>query len=62
MLSLKKFNIKLYIMKTDNKNKEIIRNVIKKMVSDKKSISDYIRKNGSLKGFSNAEIEFAKPL
>jgi hypothetical protein len=49
-------------MKTDNKNKEIIRNVIKKMVSDKKSISDYIRKNGSLKGFSNAEIEFAKPL
>ena len=49
-------------MKTDNKNKEIIRNVIKKMVSDKKSISDYIRKNGSLKGFSNPEIEFAKPL
>lgn len=43
-------------------SKEAIRQMTKKMMDDKKSIQEYIKKNGSINGFNNDSIVFAKPL
>jgi hypothetical protein len=31
------------------------------MLEDKRNVSDYIKKNGTLKGFKSDRIKFAKP-
>lgn len=52
-------------MKTNNRKSE---NTISKdsffktVLEDKRIIREYIRKNGSLKGFKSKHFEFAKPL
>lgn len=42
--------------------KEVIRTIVQKMVADKKNIQEYIKKNGSINGFSDESIIFAKPI
>ena len=46
-------------MEINCKNKKI--NFIQKMVEDKKAIHEHIQKNGTLKGFNNNGIKFARP-
>ena len=46
-------------MEINEKNKAV--NFIRKMIEDKKVIHEYIQKNGTLKGFKNDGIRFAKP-
>lgn len=41
---------------------EDIKNIFKKMIADKKAMQSYIREHGTLKGFANDTILFAKPL
>jgi len=36
--------------------------LLSKMIDDKKAISEYIRKNGTLDGFAANGIKFAQPL
>jgi len=36
--------------------------LLSKMIDDKKAISEYIRKNGTLEGFVADGIKFAQPL
>ena len=48
--------------KNNNISKNEVRNIFKKMLSDKKSISSYIQKNGTLDGFNDDTIILAKPL
>ena len=43
-------------------NSESIRNVFRKMFDDKKAVQSYIRENGTLEGFRDETIVFAKPL
>ena len=42
-----------------NKN---VKNVFKKMIADKRAAQSYIREHGTLKGFKDDSIIFAKPL
>lgn len=44
---------------TSNKN---VKNVFKKMIADKRAVQSYIREHGTLKGFKDDSIIFAKPL
>lgn len=44
------------------KDIESVKNTFKKMMADKKAISDYIREKGTIRGFENDSIHFAKPL
>lgn len=44
------------------KDIDIVRASFKKMMSDKKAVSAYIRERGTLKGFSDETIQFVKPL
>lgn len=44
------------------KEKEKIYQVIQKMIRDKKTIHKYIKDNGSIEGFKDNSITFAKPL
>ena len=47
----------------DNKtSSDEMKNILKKMLYDKRSISSYIQKNGTLNGFKDDTIIFAKPL
>lgn len=41
---------------------ESIKNVFRKMIDDKRAVQSYIRKHGTLDGFKNGKILFAKPL
>lgn len=41
---------------------ERIGDAFRKMVADKKSVQSYIRENGTLEGFGDETIIFAKPL
>ena len=41
---------------------ESVKNTFRKMMADKKAISDYIRKKGTIRGFKDDSIRFAKPL
>lgn len=42
-----------------NKN---VKNVFKKMIADKRAVQSCIREHGTLKGFKDDSILFAKPL
>ena len=44
------------------KDIDIVKTSFKKMMSDKKAVSAYIRERGTLKGFNDGSIQFAKPL
>ena len=44
------------------KDIDIVKASFKKMMSDKKAVSAYIREKGTLKGFNGGSIQFAKPL
>lgn len=44
------------------KDIESVKNTFKKMMADKKVISDYIREKGTIRGFKDGSIQFAKPL
>lgn len=44
------------------KDVESVKSTFKKMMADKKAISDYIREKGTIRGFENDSIKFAKPL
>lgn len=44
------------------KDIDIVKASFKKMMSDKKAVSAYIREKGTLKGFNDGSIQFAKPL
>ena len=46
---------------SENKNPIDSKSIIQQMVDDKREIREYIKKNGSLKGFKSATIRFAKP-
>ena len=39
-----------------------VKGIFKKMIADKRSVQSYIRIHGTLKGFKNESIVFAKPL
>lgn len=39
-----------------------IRDMVRKMIADKKAISNYIREHGTLEGFTDSTIKFAKPI
>lgn len=41
---------------------EGVKNIFKKMVADKRAVQSYIQEHGTLKGFENGTIVFAKPL
>lgn len=41
---------------------ESIRNVFRKMLEDKRAVQLHIQKHGTLNGFKNDSIVFAKPL
>ena len=48
-----------------NKNQadvERLKSTLRKMVTDKRAISKYIREHGSLSGFKDDSIQFSKPL
>lgn len=38
------------------------RDMVRKMIDDKKAISSYIREHGTLEGFSDPSIKFARPI
>ena len=42
--------------------KENVKNIFKKMLTDKRAVQTYIREHGTLNGFENGTIVFAKPL
>ena len=42
--------------------RENVKNIFKKMVADKRSVQSYIHEHGTLKGFKDETIIFAKPL
>lgn len=44
------------------KDIESVKNTFRKMMADKKAISDYIREKGTIRGFKDDSIRFAKPL
>ena len=48
--------------KKENKNIENVKGIFKKMIADKRAIQSYIREHGTLDGFKNESIKFAKPL
>lgn len=39
-----------------------VKGIFKKMIADKRSVQSYIRIHGTLKGFKDESIVFAKPL
>ena len=39
-----------------------VKNIFKKMLADKRAVQTYIREHGTLNGFDNGTIVFAKPL
>ena len=41
---------------------ENIKKVFKRMIADKRAVQSYIREHGTLDGFRNEKILFAKPL
>ena len=45
-----------------HKDIESVKNTFRKMMADKKAISDYIREKGTIRGFKDDSIRFAKPL
>ncbi|GEM_PF-1409900 len=50
------------ITKKNNNGDERIRDIVRKMVADKRAVSSYIREHGSLSGFNDDSIQFSKPL
>ncbi|GAB6983012.1 hypothetical protein [Prevotella dentasini] len=36
--------------------------IIRRMMEDKKEVQNYIREHGTLKGFKNDRIKFARPV
>jgi hypothetical protein len=46
-------------MKKSDENKRA--GFIQRMIEDKRKIHEYIKQNGSLKGFRNDRIKFARP-
>lgn len=42
--------------------RENVKNIFKKMLEDKRAVQTYIREHGTLNGFDNGTIVFAKPL
>lgn len=46
----------------DKTNTENIGKVFRKMIADKKAVQSYIREKGTLEGFQDETITFAKPL
>ena len=42
--------------------REKVKNTFKKMLADKRAVQTYIREHGTLNGFDNGTIVFAKPL
>lgn len=41
---------------------ENVKDVFKKMLADKKAVQSYIRQHGTLNGFDDGTVIFAKPL
>ena len=42
--------------------RENVKDIFKKMIADKRAVQSYIREHGTLNGFKNETIVFAKPL
>ena len=42
--------------------RENVKNIFRKMLADKRAVQAYIREHGTLNGFDNGTIVFAKPL
>ena len=47
---------------SESRISENITNVFRKMLEDKKAVQSYIRERGTLEGFEDETIIFAKPL
>lgn len=45
-----------------NLKREVVKNIFKKMLADKRAVQSYIREHGTLNGFDNGTIVFSKPL
>lgn len=43
-------------------SRDVIQETFRKMLADKKSIHKYVKKYGTLSGFPDATVRFAKPL
>ncbi len=48
-------------MKKVKVEEEKAKSIVRQMMEDKREVQRYIRQNGSLKGFKNGRIKFAKP-
>lgn len=48
------------VSKASNDNN--VKNIFKKMLADKRAVQSYIREHGTLNGFDDGTIVFAKPL
>lgn len=53
---------KLNIESQQASKRENVKNIFKKMLADKRAVQAYIREHGTLNGFDNGTIVFAKPL
>lgn len=54
---------KIVIMEKEVKiNDSVVGSIFAKIIDDKKTVSNYIKEHGSLKGFSDENIRLAKPL
>ena len=40
----------------------MFRGIVRKMMDDKRSIREYIKENGTIKGYNSESVRFAKPL
>lgn len=51
-------------METEKTQKEIesVKGAFKKMMADKKAITEYIHERGTISGFRDDSIQFVKPL
>lgn len=47
---------------TQSANAQDIKNIFRRMLADRNAVQSYIRKHGTLIGFKNESILFAKPL
>jgi len=48
------------VSKASNDNN--VKNIFKKMLADKRAVQSYIREHGTLNGFDDGTVVFAKPL
>lgn len=46
----------------NTRKSEGVKNLFRKMIADQRAVHSYIREHGTLKGFADDSIVFAKPI